>query len=274
MNRAVELESVDLFYRESKILDKIELSVSESEFFIIIGPNGSGKTSLLKVISGVNSFSGGNVQILGKALHKYARKELACTVAVVTQHLSSDFSFTVRELVLMGRSPHLGLMGFENQQDMQIAERAMESTNVLHLADRRMDQLSGGEQQRVMIARAVCQEPRILLLDEPTASLDLAHQVNIMDLMEKLRDEQGMTIIMVAHDLNLAALYADRLLLLKQGKVLSLGDSREVLTFQTLEEAFGCVLLVDESPLDKVPRVSLIPGRCLYSKQKASEQQE
>jgi iron complex transport system ATP-binding protein len=264
MSKAVELNDLDLFYRDDRILDKVSFSVAEGEFFIIIGPNGSGKTSLLKAISGVNPLSGGAVKILNKDLNSYSRKELACTVAVVTQHLSSNFSFTVRELVLMGRSPHLGLMGFETKNDLQIAERAMEATGVSHLAGRRMSQLSGGEQQRVMIARAVCQEPRVLLLDEPTASLDLAHQVNIMDLMEKLRDEQGMTIIMVAHDLNLAALYADRLLLLKQGRVLSLGKSREVLTFQTLERAFGCVLLVDESPLDKVPRVSLIPGRCLH----------
>ena len=141
----------------------------------------------------------------------------------------------------------------------------MSFTNVQHLAGRRCDRLSAGERQRVFIARAICQQPRIIVLDEPTASLDLAHQIHVMDLLERLRDEEGVTIIMVSHDLNLAAMYADLLMLLKGGGVVSLGKPEEVLTFQTLEQAYGCVLLVDENPVKKVPRVTLVPNAILHT---------
>ena len=161
----------------------------------------------------------------------------------------------------MGRSPHLGILGLEQEIDLEIAKQAIAFTGVEHLANRKMDQLSGGELQRVFLARAICQEPQIMLLDEPTASLDLAHQGKIMDLMEKLKKEKGVTIVMVSHDVNLAAMYADRLLLLKDGKIVSCGLPGEVLTYQTLEEAYGCKLLVDESPLGKSPRITLVPQK-------------
>ena len=141
----------------------------------------------------------------------------------------------------------------------------MSFTNVEHLAGRRFDQLSAGERQRVLIARAVCQQPRIIVLDEPTAPLDLAHQTHVMDLLERLRKEEKMTIVMVSHDLNLAALYADRLLLLKDGGIVSLGTPDEVLTFQTLERTYGCVLLIDQNPVKKVPRVTLAPRSLLMN---------
>jgi iron complex transport system ATP-binding protein len=166
-------------------------------------------------------------------------------------------------VVLMGRSPHLPWMGLERRKDLEIAERAMRFTHVAHLAGRKLDQLSAGERQRVLIARAICQQPRIMVLDEPTASLDLAHQIHIMDLMEELRSDEGITVIMVSHDLNLAAMYADRLLLMKQGSVVSLGKPAEVLSFETLEQTYGCVLLVDENPLKKVPRVTLVPKKLI-----------
>jgi iron complex transport system ATP-binding protein len=137
----------------------------------------------------------------------------------------------------------------------------MAFTGVEPLADRKLDQLSGGEQQRVFIARALCQQPHIILLDEPTASLDLSHQVQILDLMEKLKIEKDITIVMVSHDVNLAAMYGDRLLLLSEGQIASLGSPREVLTYQKLEETYGCKLLVDESPLGKLPRVTLVPRK-------------
>jgi iron complex transport system ATP-binding protein len=158
-----------------------------------------------------------------------------------------DFPFSVAELVLMGRSPHLGILGLEQEKDLEIARQAMAFTGVEGLAHRKVDQLSGGERQRVFIARAICQEPQIMLLDEPTASLDLAHQVRVMDLMERLKQ----------------AMYGDRLLLLKEGRIVSMGLPEEVLTYKTLEDAYGCNLLVDESPLGKFQRVTLVPGKCL-----------
>ena len=161
----------------------------------------------------------------------------------------------------MGRSPYQGTLGLEKDGDVEKAEQAIDFTGVAHLADRKLNALSGGERQRVFIARAICQEPEIMLLDEPTASLDLAHQIRIMDLMEKLQQEKKITVVMVSHDLNLAAMYGTKLLLLNQGKVAELGLPEDVLTFKTLEEAYGCTLLVDENPLGRFPRVNLVPGK-------------
>ena len=210
---------------------------------------------------------------MGRPLRGYSGKALARNIAVVPQTAPADIPFTVAEVVLMGRSPHLSLLGLERLKDREIADQAMSFTNVEHLAGRKLDELSAGERQRVLIARAICQQPRIIVLDEPTASLDPAHQVHIMDLMERLRSEEGTTVIMVSHDLNLAAMYADRLLLMKEGGVVSLGEPGDVLTYETLERAYGCVLLVDENPLKNVPRVTVVPNKLLsvHSARKSHE---
>jgi len=189
----------------------------------------------------------------------YSRKILARTIAFVPQTIPVDFPFTVTEVVLMGRSPYLGILGIEHKEDLSITKEALEFTGLEHLAHRKLDQLSGGEQQRVFIARAICQKPEIILLDEPTASLDLAHQVRLMDLMEKLKNEKGITVIMVSHDVNLAAMYGEHLLLLNQVEIVCLGLPEEVLTFRMLEKAYGCTILVDNSPLGKIPRVTPVP---------------
>ena len=165
----------------------------------------------------------------------------------------------------MGRSPHTGLLGLAQKKDIEIANRAMAFTEVEHLADRKLDQLSGGELQRLFIARAICQEPEIMILDEPTASLDLAHQVRVMDLMEKLKKEKNITIIMVSHDINLASMYADQLLLLKEGRIACSGTPSEALTFQNLEQTYNCTLLVDKNPLDQSPRVTLVPQKFIIA---------
>lgn len=261
MNTAIDIKNISYSYGNLPILQNVSFSVREGDFFIIIGPNGSGKTTLMKVISGILKLQKGHLDILGRPLPGYARKALAKTIAFVPQMVSTDFPFTVIEVVLMGRSPHLGLLGLERETDLEIAKQAIAFTGVEHLANRKMDQLSGGELQRVFIARAICQEPRIMLLDEPTASLDLAHQGRIMDLMEKLKKEKSVTVVMVSHDVNLAALYADHLLLLKEGAIVRSGLPGEVLTCQTLEEAYGCKLLVDESPLGKSPRITVVPRK-------------
>jgi iron complex transport system ATP-binding protein len=155
------------------------------------------------------------------------------------------------------------LAGLETHRDLEIAAEAMEATQVDHLARRRLNQLSGGELQRVIIARAICQQPQIIILDEPTASLDLAHQVHIMDLMEQLKADRGFTVIMISHDLNLASMYAEHLLLLHRGRVAAQGDPGEVLTYDLLEQIYGCVLLVGDNPLMKKPQVTLVPGRLI-----------
>ena len=261
MNSAIDAAKITYSYGKVPILEEVSFSVAKGDFFIVIGPNGSGKTTLMKLISGLLKHQKGHLKILNRPIRRYARKELARTIAFVPQTISIDFPFTVMEVVLMGRSPHLGMLGLEKEEDLKAAEQALVFTGVDHLANRKVDQLSGGEQQRVFIARAICQEPQIMLLDEPTASLDLAHQSRVMDLMEKLKKEKGVTIVMVSHDVNLAAMYGDRLVLLKQGQIISSGLPADVLTYRMLEEAYGCTLLVDESPIGKFPRITLVPEK-------------
>jgi len=236
---AVTVRGLNLFYGPRQILRGVELSVAVGEFLVIIGPNGTGKTSLLKAMAGLLPVAG-EVEILGRPLAGYGRRQLARELAVVPQLTPTDFPFTVAETVLMGRSPHLGLLELEGPEDHRLARQAMEFTEVADLAGRRLDELSGGERQRVIIARAICQGPRIILLDEPTASLDPAHQVRIMDLLEQLRRERGMTVVMVSHDLNLAAMYGGRLALMSAGRISAVGAPAEVLTVARLEACYGC----------------------------------
>jgi len=261
----IDIKNLVFSYEKSLVLKELSFSVQKNSFFIIIGPNGSGKSTLLKVISGLLKPKTGQVNIFGIPIKNYSRKSLAKIMALVPQMVSVDFPFTVLDAVLMGRAPHLGVFGLEQAIDINIARQALEFTGVEFLANRKMNQLSGGEQQRVFIARAICQEPKIILLDEPTASLDLAHQIRVMDLMEKLKIEKEITVVMVSHDVNLASMYGDNLLLLKAGKIVNIGPPNEVINFKTLEETYGCTLLVDESPLGKYPRITLVPKKYLSS---------
>ncbi len=267
---AVLAENLVCALDRKKILDDLSFSVFAGDFFILIGPNGSGKTTLMKVLSGILNAEG-TLQIQGRSVKDFRRRELARKIAFVPQHISDDFPFTVRETVLMGRSPRMGMLGIETQADRDMAEQVMAFTAVAHLADRHLNRLSGGELQRVFIARALCQEPEILLLDEPTAFLDLAHQIQIMDMLEKLRKEKNLTIVMVSHDINLAAMYGSSLMLMKQGRILCTGSPEEVLTFSTLEQAYGCVVLVDKNPLGNFPRIVPVPGRFVHMEMLNSE---
>jgi iron complex transport system ATP-binding protein len=261
MKPSINVKNLSHSFGDALVLKNISFQVPQRDFFIIIGPNGSGKTTLMKVISGILKPQNGELKILNRPIDQYHRKALAKTIAFVPQMTFADFPFTVTEIVLMGRSPYLGILGLEQENDLEVASQAITFTGLENLAHRKLDQLSGGEQQRVFIARAICQEPDIILLDEPTASLDLAYQVRIMDLMEKLKTEKGIAVVMVSHDVNLAAMYADHLMLLHKGQVVCQGLPDEVLTYKTLEETYGCTLLVDESPLGNFPRVTLVPRK-------------
>lgn len=258
---AINVKNLNYFYGDFPALKNVTFSVATGDFFIIIGPNGSGKTTLLKVMAGILKSQADHLKILNRPVEHYTRKALARTIAFVPQMIPVDFPFSVTEIVLTGRSPYLGMLGLEQEKDLEIAKQALRFTGIDHLAHRKLDQLSGGEQQRVFVAKAICQEPEIILLDEPTASLDLAHQIRLMDLMEKLKNERKITVVMVSHDVNLAAMYGDRLLLLNKGEIVQLGPPRDVLAFQTLEHVYGCTLLVDESPLGKTPRVTPVPRK-------------
>jgi len=263
MKSAFVVENLSYTFGAQAVLKDLSFSVPQSEMFIIIGPNGAGKTTLIKLMVGILKIRTGQIEILQAPIGNYSQKRLARALAYVPQGLPVGFPFTVAETVLLGRTPHQKVLGLASQNDLDIAQQAMMFTEVTHLARRKLDQLSGGEQQRVLIARALCQQPQVILLDEPTASLDLSHQIRIMDLMEKLKTEKGLTVIIVSHDVNLAAMYGDQLLLLKTGEIVCLGSPDTVLNFKTLEETYGCKLLVDKSPLGNLPRITLVPHKFL-----------
>lgn len=256
---AVSIDSITVKAGRKVLLDNFTCEIGENEFLVVIGPNGAGKTTLLRAISGLSKVQSGKIVLYGKSLKKYSRRQLAATMALVPQNMNMEFAFSVEETVLMGRYPYLGMLEQEKKEDLAIARQAMRFTQVDHLATRRLDQLSGGERQRVIIARSICQQPRIMLLDEPTATLDPSHQLRIMKLMQRFRKEKNTTVVMVSHDLNLAALFASRILLVKEGRVVTSGSPAEILVPENLQEVYGCPMHVDSHPITGTPRISLIP---------------
>ena len=261
MTPALRVDNIGYRYGATAVLRNVSLTVSPGEFFVIAGPNGSGKTTLIKILAGILRALSGTVSILETPLQAFGKKAFARVVAYVPQVVDDDFPFTVLQTALMGRTPHLGLLGIESGPDYETARDALKITGVEHLAHRKIDQLSGGERQRVHIARAICQEPQVLLLDEPTAALDPAHQIRIMDLMDTLRTSRNMAVVMVSHDLNIAAMYADRILMLKEGAVVHRGTPGEVLVPEILEKTYGCRMMVDENPAGPFPRVLPLPEK-------------
>ncbi|OQY06298.1 MAG: heme ABC transporter ATP-binding protein [Desulfobacteraceae bacterium 4572_123] len=260
---AISVENLTQSFGQRTVLDRICFDVAAEQFFIIIGPNGSGKTTLLKLLTGLLAVQDGDITVMGRCLKDYNPRALAQQVAYVAQNVLVEFPFSVTEVVLMGRAPHLGLLGVETPEDLELAREAMIITDIIHLADRRLDELSGGERQRVLIARAICQRPRILLLDEPTSALDLAHQARIMDLMETLKNDHGITVVMISHELNLAAMYADQVLVLSRGQIACMGVPNQVLNKELLERVYECNLMVDMSSVGNYPMVHLVPRRFL-----------
>jgi iron complex transport system ATP-binding protein len=256
----ISIEDVSAGYGGQPVLRNVTLSVARGAFAGLIGPNGCGKTTLLRVIGGVLTPSEGQVRLRGRNVREIGRGKLARTMACLPQHFSMDLAFTVREVVLMGRSPHLPRIGCESGNDFAIAERAMRLADVSHLADRLVTEISGGERQRVLIAMCLAQEPEVLLLDEPTSHLDIGHQMSILDLIARLNRQIGMTVVAVFHDLNLAAEYCHRLLVLDRGRVAALGAPEDVLTTDLISAVYGMRVLVEPNPLTKKPHIVLAAG--------------
>ncbi|HXV81391.1 MAG TPA: heme ABC transporter ATP-binding protein [Candidatus Binatia bacterium] len=259
MSRAIQTDRVAFGYKSKTVLTDVSLSVEKGEMLAILGPNGSGKTTLLRILSGVLAGTG-EVKINGKAIRTYSRRELSRLFAVVPQESPVTFPYTVAEIVLMGRASHHNPLAFESERDREVARKSMELTDVLSLGDRYLHELSGGEKQRVIIARALAQEPEILLLDEPSAFLDLKHQVHILEILRRLNREQKLTIIAALHDLNLAALFFPRLVMLRDGRIYRDGSPKEVLTEKTIEEIYGIEVRVEQDAANDRLQIFVCPS--------------
>ncbi len=238
----------------------LECEVAGGKILGIIGPNGSGKTTLLKLLIKILKPQSGMIRLFGKDLTEVSQMEVARLVAFVPQESQQLFPFTIGELVLMGRFPYhrpFDGLGWENPGDVKLARRAMKEMDVDHLAERQISEVSGGERQRALLARALVQEPRVLLLDEPTAFLDLNHQLDIARKLRRLNQEHGLTVVIVSHDLNLASQCCDHLMLLQNGAIIRAGTPPEVIRQEVLKEVYGCSVIVDQHPQSGNPRVSL-----------------
>ncbi|BAS28626.1 ABC transporter [Limnochorda pilosa] len=248
-------------YGTAPVLRHLSLGLQRGELAALIGPNGSGKSTLLRAITGRVRSSAGTIRLFGRPLAVWPVAELARRVAVVAQEEPVPFTFRVDEVVAMGRSPHLKRFQREREGDREAVRRAMERAGVRVLADRPFSELSGGERQRVILARALAQEPALLLLDEPTSHLDIGHQVEVLDLLAGLCHAGGMTVLAVLHDLNLASLYAPRLILLDRGQVVADGPPSQVLAAPVLERVYGTRVILGRHPAAEAPAVHLLPLR-------------
>ena len=261
MPSIIKMESVDFRYPERPIFSGLSLSLEGGEVLGLIGPNSSGKTTLLKLMDGLLQPQRGRILLEERNLGQIPRAQVARTIAVVPQAMEVPFSFTVREIVLMGRAPYLTRFGWEKQKDLDVAHEAMALTDVAGLGDRTFWELSQGEKQRVLVARALAQEPRVMLLDEPTSHLDINHQVEINELIRGLNLQKGLTVLHISHDLNLAAEYCHRIVLLHQGSVFSAGVPSEVITEENIRRVYETKVLVERNPLSGAPRITLLGKR-------------
>jgi iron complex transport system ATP-binding protein len=248
-----QIKNISFSYGEKIILREISATIQDGEFLGLLGPNGCGKTTLIKLLSGVLKPNSGMVQFMGKDLKTYSRNEIARHVAVLPQDNLIDFPFTALEVALMGRSPYLGNFRWEGPQDLAIVREAMEQTDCWHLAGQDIRSLSGGERERVLLARALSQRPKVLLLDEPTTHLDLQHQRETYRLLQRLHRENKLTLVVALHDLNFAAQSCDRLLLLKDQQIQALGNPEDVLKVDKITEVFGVPVQVQKFESEKRP---------------------
>jgi len=258
MNTLLKINNLSGGYHKQRIINNVSLEIKKGDFMGIIGPNASGKTTLLRLMSRVLIPQEGNVILEDKDINQMSLKELCCKVAFVPQDTMINFSFTVFEIVLMGRIPHLKRMQLETRQDFAIAQKSLLMTDTTYLKEKGIDMLSSGERQRVIIAKALTQEPVLLFLDEPTAHLDIGHQIQILDLLKKLNRDNGLTIVMVLHDLNLASEYCNRIVLLNEGRVFKQGAPLEVLTYQNIEAVYKTIVVLNNNPITSKPYVVLV----------------
>jgi iron complex transport system ATP-binding protein len=256
---SIDVREISFRYGDQWVIEDLSFHVNGGEFWGIIGPNGAGKTTLLKLLYRFIEPQRGTVFIDEDELSRMRRSDIARKIAVVPQDTQVVFPFRGLEVVLMGRSPHLGRLQFEGRKDVEIAEKSMELTDTLQFAPRAINELSGGERQRILIARSLAQEAEIMLLDEPTSNLDISHQVEFYDLVSRLNREKKLTILTVSHDINLASEYCRKIILLKGGRIFKMGSPKEVVAEEHIRRVYGSRVLVDENPLTGSPRLTLLP---------------
>jgi iron complex transport system ATP-binding protein len=257
----LEIKQVSFSYSNGLVLHDVSLSVKPGDMVGLLGPNGSGKTTLIKLASGILKPGKGEIWLDGSTLGQMRRKVIARSIAVMPQQFHIPFAFKVGEVVMLGRIPFIRALTGETKADRDAVSHALEVVGVTELENRRFDELSGGERQKVILAMVLAQQPQLLLLDEPTLHLDITHQVEILELVRGLNRQQNLTVVAAMHDLNLASLYFDRLVLLKEGRVLADGTPLEVITEDMLRKVFGASVKVESHPTTGTPHVVVMPER-------------
>lgn len=258
MEPILTLKNVGFRYGDLWALKGIDVRIRAGEILGILGPNGSGKSTLLKIMDGMLRPQEGEILLNGRSLAGLKRSAIAREIAMVSQETFFRFSFSTLEVVLMGRFPHLRRLQFEGERDLRVAYSALRATHALELAERSIHELSGGEKQRVLIARALAQEPNVILLDEPTSFLDLKFKREVFQLISSLSRDKRLGVVVVSHDIDLAAQYCHRLMMLKNGSIYDTGEPDRVITAAGIEAVYDCPVLVDKNPATGRPRVSLL----------------
>lgn len=249
-------EALSCGYGDLPVISGVDLELYAGDFVGVIGPNGCGKSTLIRALTGILPPLSGRVHLEGRSVTDLPRREIARRIAVVPQDTALLFGFSVLEMVLMGRTPHLRRLQRAGETDLAVALGALRQTDLIRFKDRKVTELSGGERQRAVIARALAQEPEILLLDEPDSHLDIGHQVEVFNLMEELNRARGLTLLCVSHDLNLAAAYCRQLVLMQGGRTIAAGPPDLILTPERIRAVYGLDVLVQPSPINGAPQVT------------------
>ena len=256
----IKIKKISLSYQEKKVIQNLSLDFAKGEFCALLGPNGAGKSTLLKALIGFHPVNEGKITIGNRELKHWQKAELAKQIAIIPQDFQLQFDYTVKELVLMGRFPYLGYWQNYSQQDKKVVDKVLQKLDLIRLQDELYSQLSGGERRRVSIARALVQETDILLMDEAFANLDINHQLEIMRLLSQINHEQNKLIILVSHNINLAAEYCKRIVMMKEGKLIADGIPEDVITNQTIRDLYEIDLTVIKNPVTGQPNL-IYPGR-------------
>lgn len=257
----IKVEQLSQSFHERLVLENISFEVQQGEFFGIIGPNGSGKSTLLRLLSGIDPVKEGSVELEGRPISAYSRKELARWLAVLQQDALPPVGFTIREVVEMGRYPFQNWLGEDIAEAEQLIEAIIRKLHLEPLVERTIERLSGGERQRVALAKVMAQQPRLLMLDEPTTFLDIGYQVQMMDYIREWQRESQLTVIAVLHDLNLAAQYCTRLMVIHNGELAAIGTPDEIITSKLITDVYGTEPIVLQHPVNQAPQILLQPGK-------------